>query len=69
MARKRPYSVYTEDQVAEAILDITDNGLSQYQASEKWGVPRSTLVNRLKGQTAIADQIQPRRLLTSIQEA
>jgi len=55
--------------MAEAILDITDNGLTHSKASEKWGIPRSTLINRLQGQTATADQTQPRRLLTSTQEA
>ncbi|RKK98588.1 hypothetical protein BFJ70_g17553 [Fusarium oxysporum] len=34
--------VYTEDDVAEAILDITDRGLSPTEAAQKRGVPRSS---------------------------
>ena len=60
--------VYTEDAVARAISDIKDNGLSQHQAAQKWGVPRTTISNRLGGQTAMADQIQPKQHLTGDQE-
>jgi hypothetical protein len=40
---------YTEDDIAEAILDITDRGLSQNEAVQKCGVPQSTLSGRLSG--------------------
>ena len=69
MPPKKPHWVYTEDVVASAILDITDNGLSVRQAAEKWGVPRSTVSDRLRGQTALADQIQPEQHLIRNQEA
>ena len=55
--------------MAAANLDITDNSLLVRQAAEKWGVPRSTISNRLRGQTALADQIQPGQRLTGNQEA
>lgn len=35
--------VYSEDDVAEAIHDITDRGLLQMGATQKRGVPRLTL--------------------------
>ncbi|EGU86232.1 hypothetical protein FOXB_03254 [Fusarium oxysporum f. sp. conglutinans Fo5176] len=54
---------YTEDDVAEAILDITDNGFSPSQAAQRRGVPRRTLIDRLNGQTAVKEKIQPRRHL------
>jgi hypothetical protein len=69
MPLKRPRWVYTEDAVVEAILDITDNGLSVRQAALKWGVPQRTMSSRLRGQTALADQIQPKQHLTRSQEA
>jgi hypothetical protein len=69
MTSKRPHRVYTEESLANAIFDVTDNGLSQYRAAQKWGVPQQTISNRLKGQTALADQIQPKQHLSKSQEA
>jgi Tc5 transposase-like DNA-binding protein/Psq-like protein len=68
MPSKKPRYVYTEDTVTEAILDITENGLSQCQAAQKYGVPQQTLSARLGGQTALADQIQPSQRLSKNQE-
>jgi len=59
---------YTEDDMAEAILDITDNGLSPSHAAERRGVPRRTLIDRLNGRGAVKEQIQPRRRLSKNQE-
>ncbi|KAK2471143.1 hypothetical protein H9L39_17374 [Fusarium oxysporum f. sp. albedinis] len=58
----------TEDDMAEAILDITDHGLSPPQAAQRRGVPRTTLIDRLNGRGAAEDQIQPRRRLSKNQE-
>ncbi|KAM5529775.1 hypothetical protein FOXYSP1_17619 [Fusarium oxysporum f. sp. phaseoli] len=49
---------YTEDDVAEAILDITDRGLSQNEAAQKRGMPQSTLSRRLSGQASRNERIQ-----------
>ena len=65
---KMPRYQYTEDNVADAILDITDNGLSQHQAAEKHGMPQSILSRRLSGQGAKDDQIQPGQRLSKNQE-
>ncbi|KAM4067633.1 helix-turn-helix, psq domain-containing protein [Hirsutella rhossiliensis] len=35
--------------MVEAIFDITDNGLSQHQAAQKWGVPQRTISGRMSG--------------------
>jgi hypothetical protein len=43
---------YTEDGVAEAIFDITDRGLSQTQAAQKWGVPQWIISRRLSGRAS-----------------
>jgi predicted XRE-type DNA-binding protein len=69
MTSKRPHRVYTEESLANAIFDITDNGLSQYRVAQKWGVPQQTISNQLKGQIALADQIQPKQHLSKSQEA
>jgi hypothetical protein len=68
MPQKRPRWVYTEANMAMALADITDNGLSQHQAAQKWGIPRRTLSARYGGQTALADQIQPQKHLSRNQE-
>ena len=54
--------------MAEAILDITDNGFSPSQAAQRRGVPRRTLIDRLNGQGAVKEQIHPRRRLSKNQE-
>ncbi|KAJ0133295.1 hypothetical protein HZ326_23636 [Fusarium oxysporum f. sp. albedinis] len=59
---------YTEDDVAEAILDITDRGLSQTGAAQKRGVPRSTLSGRLSGQASRNEQIQAHQRISKSQE-
>jgi hypothetical protein len=43
MALKMPQQPYTENDVIEAILDVTDNDLSQHQAAQKHGMPQTTL--------------------------
>jgi hypothetical protein len=69
MAPKRPRWNYSEDSIANAILDITDNKLSLTQAAGKHGVPKQTLSDRFNGQGAMADQIQPGERLSKDQEA
>lgn len=69
MPPKKPHWAYSEDSIANAISDIENNGISQYQAAQKWGVPRTTLSGRLRGQTAMADQIQPEKRLSNNQES
>jgi hypothetical protein len=69
MPSKQSRSTYTEDDMADALFDITDNSLSQSIASNKYGIPQQTISDRLSGQTAKADQIQPHRRLNKNQEA
>ena len=69
MAPKKPRWDYQEDAMAEAILDITENGLSLSQAAQKREVLKTSLSNRFRGQTALADQIQPSQVLSKSQEA
>jgi hypothetical protein len=69
MPPKRTRSIYTEDTMAKAIWDVTENRLSQHKAAEKWGVPQRTISDRFRGQTALADQIQPNQRLSKHQEA
>ncbi|KAJ3453537.1 hypothetical protein MRS44_017784 [Fusarium solani] len=54
--------------MAEAILDVTDDGVSPPQAAQRRGVPRSTLVDRLNGRGAVKEQIHPHRRLSKNQE-
>ncbi|KAG7000282.1 hypothetical protein FocnCong_v012649 [Fusarium oxysporum f. sp. conglutinans] len=68
MPKSRLQWEYTEDDMAEAILGITDHGLLPPQAAQRRGVPRTTLIDRLNGRGAAEDQIQPRRRLSKSQE-
>ncbi|KAG6997196.1 hypothetical protein FocnCong_v015290 [Fusarium oxysporum f. sp. conglutinans] len=54
--------------MAEAILDVTDNGFSPPQAAQRRGVPRSTLIDRLDGRGAVKEQVHPYRRLSKNQE-
>lgn len=68
MSSEKPRWAYTEEALTEAILDIKNSDISVRQAAQKWGVPKSTVSNRLRGQTALADQIQPDQHLSKNQE-
>ncbi|KAM5529833.1 hypothetical protein FOXYSP1_17677 [Fusarium oxysporum f. sp. phaseoli] len=59
---------YTEEDMAEAILDVTDNGFSPPQAAQRRGVPRSTLIDRPNGRGAVKEQVHPYRRLSKNQE-
>ncbi|KAF4343118.1 hypothetical protein FBEOM_2940 [Fusarium beomiforme] len=68
MPRSRLRWKYTEEDMAEAILDVTDNGFSPPQAAQRRGVPRSTLIDRLNGRGAVKEQVHPYRRLSKSQE-
>ncbi|KAJ3453434.1 hypothetical protein MRS44_017681 [Fusarium solani] len=60
--------VYTEKDVIDAIFDITDGSLSQYQVSEKHGVPQPVLSKRLSGQKSRKESAHPHQRLSPSQE-
>ncbi|OBS20306.1 hypothetical protein FPOA_20897 [Fusarium poae] len=64
-----PQQSYTENDVIEAILDVTDNHLSQHQAAQKHGMPQTTLSDRLRGLPSKSEVTQPAQLLYKSQEA
>ncbi|TVY62580.1 hypothetical protein Focb16_v004156 [Fusarium oxysporum f. sp. cubense] len=64
-----PQLPYTEDDVIEAMLDVTDNGLSQHEAAQKHGMPQTTLSDPLRGIPPKSEVIHPGRLLSKSQEA
>ncbi|TVY62590.1 Pogo transposable element with ZNF domain [Fusarium oxysporum f. sp. cubense] len=64
-----PQSSYTEDDVIQAILDVTENGLSQNQAAQKNGVPPTTLSDRLRGLPSKSEVTQPAQLLCKSEES
>jgi hypothetical protein len=59
---------YTVSDVVDAMLDVSDNGLSQYQAAQMHGIPPATLSDRLRGLPSKPDIIQPAQLLSKSQE-
>ncbi|KAF6528300.1 hypothetical protein HZS61_008602 [Fusarium oxysporum f. sp. conglutinans] len=64
-----PQLSYTEEDVIQAMLDITDNGLSQNQAAQKNGVPQTTLSDRLRGLPSRSEITQPAQLLSKSEES
>ncbi|RKK21579.1 hypothetical protein BFJ66_g17515 [Fusarium oxysporum f. sp. cepae] len=64
-----PCVSYTEDEVAEAMLDVTDNGLSQSKSAQKREIPRSTLGDRLRGLPSRSEVTQPAQLLSKPEES
>ncbi|PNP53876.1 hypothetical protein FNYG_15669 [Fusarium nygamai] len=64
-----PRVSYTESNVIDAILDVTDNGLSQSQAAQKNGIPPTTLSNRLRGVPSKSEATQPAQLLSKPEES
>ncbi|KAG6979718.1 hypothetical protein FocnCong_v010367 [Fusarium oxysporum f. sp. conglutinans] len=64
-----PRVSYTEDEVAEAMLDATDNGLSQSKSAQKREIPRSTLGDRLRGLPSRSEVTQPAQLLSKPEES
>jgi hypothetical protein len=60
---------YTKSNVIDAILDVTDNGLSQSQAAQKNGVPPTTLSDRLRGVPSKSEATQPAQLLSKPEES
>jgi len=45
----RPYAPYSQTKVVEALAELASGRLTQRQASIQYGIPRSTLKNKLKG--------------------
>ena len=45
----RPYAPYSKTDVDEALAALASGKLTQRQASAHYGIPRSTLKNKLKG--------------------
>ena len=66
---KMPRRSYMLDEVAEAVLDVTDNGLSQNQSAQKHGMPQTTLSDRIRGLPSRSEVTQPAQLLSKSQEA
>ncbi|TVY62599.1 hypothetical protein Focb16_v004339 [Fusarium oxysporum f. sp. cubense] len=65
-----PQLSYTEEEdVIQAMLDVTDNGLSQNQAAQKNGVPQTTLSDRLRGLPSRSEITQSSQLLSKSQES
>jgi hypothetical protein len=61
-------STYTEDDIADTILAITEEGVSLVQAAQQYAVPKSTLSDRIKCQGAQAQQLQPNRRMSAEDE-
>ncbi|KAM5528380.1 hypothetical protein FOXYSP1_18861 [Fusarium oxysporum f. sp. phaseoli] len=59
-----PRESYTEDDIIEAIFDVTDKGISQNH-----GIPQPTLSGRLRGVPPMSEVTHPAQLLSKSQES
>jgi hypothetical protein len=59
--------VYTEEDVQRA-LNAVANGMSQKKAGLEFGVPRSTLQNRMNGTLSRQEAHEPQQRLSTVQE-
>jgi hypothetical protein len=69
MPRKKPHWTYDEAAINGALEDVQEKRLSQNKAAQKWGVPQTTLSDRLGDRGAARDQYQPGQLLSKNQES
>ena len=60
-------SVYTEEDVQRA-LNAVANGMSQIKAGLEFGVPRSTIQNRMNGTLSRQEAHEPQQRLFTVQE-
>jgi hypothetical protein len=58
------FSTYAEDYIADNVLAITEEGVSLVRAAQQYGVPKSTLSDRIQGQGAQAQQLRPNRRIS-----
>lgn len=61
-------SEYPENNLQSAIRDV-EAGVSQRKAAERWGIPRTTLRDRLSGAKTRAMEAETRQRLSRVQEA
>jgi hypothetical protein len=61
-------SEYSENNLQLAIRDV-ESGVSQRKAAERWGIPRTTLRDRISGRKTRAMEAETRQRLSTIQEA
>jgi len=59
---------YSEDAVVSAYLEVHDDGISTKKAAQRYGIPRTTLRDRLHGVSSKADMPQPQQRLSPVQE-
>ena len=58
---------HTENDLQNAISDV-HNGVSQRVASRRWGIPRTTLHDRLNGGESLQASHEGQQRLSAIQE-
>jgi hypothetical protein len=63
---KMPAKGHTEDEVANAILAVTDDGLSLNKAAQQHDIPKQTLSDQMHGKGAKGDQVQPKSRVSKI---
>jgi hypothetical protein len=64
-----PRVSYTQDEVAEAMLDVTDNGLSKNKSTQKREISQPTLTGRLRSVPPTSEVTHPAQLLSKPEES
>lgn len=69
-SKKRiPYKAYSTDDVQKAISEVSNNRLSINKAADLYGVPRTTLKDKLSGRTPVVSTQGPKPVLTDQEES
>ncbi|KOB66553.1 Jerky protein, partial [Operophtera brumata] len=58
--KRKTENKYTQENLLKALEDVRSNKLNTYQAADVYGVPRSTLVHRLRGSREVVKSYRGR---------
>lgn len=67
LGRPQSYKLWTDDRMTKALMAVAE-GSSVRRAAEEYGVPRSTLHDRVNGRVIHGSKSGPRKYLTSLEE-
>jgi len=67
--KKKPKFRYDDNQMVDAIAAVTNGDMSKKAAAKQFGVPRSTLQDKIAGRTPINRKMGKDPFLSAVQES
>ena len=67
-SRSKKFKKWSEDLIEKAINAVINDGVSISRAAEDYGIPKSTLGDRISGRILPGSSSGPRKLLTTEEE-